>query len=63
MVHRDTQKGGMMGDPIYNMLCDFFCEERTMSPEDFEEFITDYGYMIVPIEDPTNLFGVMEDSL
>jgi hypothetical protein len=21
-----------------------------------------YGFMIVPIEDPTNLFGIMEDS-
>lgn len=25
--------------------------------------LEDYGFMIVPIEDPTNLFGVQEDSL
>lgn len=25
--------------------------------------LEDYGYMIVPIEDPTNLFGIQEDSV
>lgn len=52
-----------MNDPIYEMLEDFFCEERTRSADDFEEFIKSYGFMIVPIDDPTNFLGIMEDSL
>ncbi len=67
MVHRDTQKGGVMFD-IYDIIYDAI-QEATLDgmhyvdPEKFERALTELGFMIVPIEDPTDLFGVHEDSL
>ena len=34
-----------------------------LHPDKFIRALEDLGFMIVPIEDPTNLFGVMEDSI
>lgn len=52
-----------MGDPIIEMLSyilqGYF--NTDIDPKEFEEIMTDYGFMIVPIEDPTNLrFGADE---
>ena len=51
---------------IFQALCDSGLSEQQLNRLDLGQFqivLADLGYMIVPIEDPTNLFGVMEDSL
>lgn len=52
-----------MGDPIFEALSDMF-EDGTnnLTPREFEEVLADYGFMIVPIEDPTNLRYGVEDE-
>lgn len=49
-----------MDDPVL----DFFEDLGIiMDPQEIEDRLAEYGLMIVPIEDPTNLFGIQEDSL
>ena len=64
MVNRD-QEESVMGDDILDVIWE--AAEAAMDPvihsylhpDKFEQALTDLGYMIVPIEDPTNLrFGV-----
>lgn len=50
----------MFSDPIYDVLNDIFdvMSENYIHPfdsEQFEKLLSEYGFMIVPIEDPTNL--------
>lgn len=62
MVHWDTTQGKMMRDSIEDALNDLIDECATnlsFCAEEFEQVLAEYGFMIVPIEDPTNLrFGV-----
>ena len=49
-----------MGDPIFEALDNIFDDWRATggaypTPESFEADLAEYGFMIVPIEDPTNL--------
>jgi hypothetical protein len=50
-----------MYDPI-EALYDWL-SSRGIPRADFEDSLTELDLMLVPVEDPTNLFGVMEDSL
>lgn len=47
---------------VDDILFDFDINHRIFG-DDFIKKLEDYGFMIVPIEDPTNLFGIQEDSL
>jgi hypothetical protein len=49
-----------MYDPIEELLD--WLEARGIPRADVEDSLTDLGLMIVPIDDPTNLFGVQDDS-
>lgn len=52
-----------MGDPIFEILVDVFDDLDIYTyPTDFEKKLADYGFMIVPIEDPTNLRYGVEDE-
>ena len=47
-----------MKDRITNILADTFdLFNVNIEPADFEYYLEENGFMIVPIEDPTNLFG------
>jgi hypothetical protein len=49
-----------MGDPIFEALDDILSDPvvDVLTPAEFERLLAEYGFMIVPIEDPTNLrFG------
>lgn len=53
-----------MFDPVYETLIDLFEDLETLGPGNFEDRLAEYGFMIVPIDDPTNLrFGVEDDGL
>lgn len=65
-------KESVMNDPISDVVFAIYeaiasdymnMNEEDMTTEDFENILRDYGFMIVPIEDPTNLFSIQEDSL
>lgn len=50
----------MFVDPIYDVLNDIFDILNNniydaIDPQEFEKLLSEYGFMIVPIEDPTNL--------
>lgn len=49
-----------MYDPI-EALYDWLAS-RGIPRYDFEDSLTELDLMIVPVEDPTNLFGAMEDN-
>jgi hypothetical protein len=53
-----------MGEVITTVLGDIFdLYDVDIRPDDFQCILQENGFVIVPIEDPTNLFGIMEDSL
>ena len=61
MVNGNT-KESVMDEVIEELIG--LCRIREIEfPQQVEQLLNEWGYMIVPIEDPTNMFGVMEDSL
>lgn len=34
-----------------------------MNVSQFQQFLEDAGYWVTPIDDPTNFFGIQEDSV
>ena len=57
MVPRQPEEDSMK-DRITNILADTFdLFNVNIEPADFEYYLEENGFMIVPIEDPTNLFG------
>lgn len=61
LEYGDPSKGVMdedINDIIDYIIANYHYGEDTNS-QDFDRLLMEYGYMIVPIEDPTNLrFGV-----
>lgn len=58
MEYWDSSQGQVMIDPITEAVEDLLGFEG-MSASDFIDILAEYGFMIVPIEDPTNLrFGI-----
>lgn len=54
-----------MLDPIFEALDNILFEinnGKIMDATEFEAALTDFGFMIVPIEDPTNLRYGLEDE-
>jgi len=39
------------------MLYDAFEDHSILDVKELDDYLSDLGFMIVPIEDPTNLFG------
>lgn len=63
MVNGYTSESRIMIDVIDEILSDLYDESGNgmIYAQAFEDRLTAYGFMIVPIEDPTNLrFGVDE---
>jgi len=57
VVPRQPEEDSMK-DRITNILADTFdLFNVNIEPADFEYYLEENGFMIVPIEDPTNLFG------
>lgn len=59
MVNGNAYKGELMYDPI-DELYDWL-ESRGIPRYDFEDSLTELDLMLVPVDDPTNLFGVNDD--
>lgn len=60
MVHWDTTQGQVMNSILDMILDDLWLDYQPIDADVFEEALTEAGFMIVPIEDPTNLrFGVL----
>ena len=63
MVNRDA-KESVMDEDTFDIIDEAFQTGGSVATlEDFEFLLSELGLMIVPIEDPTNMFGVLEDSL
>jgi len=65
MVNRDS-KESVMDSALSEAIEDAVEQSYAGSYPDvylFEQVLNEWGFMVVPIEDPTNMFGVMEDSL
>lgn len=60
MVHWDTKESMMIDfEDMLNDIIDAAAVDRNFQAHDLEHMLQEYGFMIVPIEDPTNLrFGV-----
>jgi len=50
-------------DDMLNDIIDRIYEGEPFDAKTLERELAEWGFMIVPIEDPTNLFGVMEDNV
>jgi hypothetical protein len=51
-----------MDEDIEELIC-LIASESITSVIEFEDYLTECGYMLVPIEDPTNLrYGVEESE-
>lgn len=62
MVNRDEAKGGLMLEEILENIFEEFEEVLDANPRNFLQLLEEAGFMIVPIDDPTNLFGLQEDD-
>jgi protein-L-isoaspartate O-methyltransferase len=52
-----------MGDPVFDIIDEIFDDMGIFKdPRDFEKQLAEYGFMIVPIDDPTNLRYGVEDE-
>jgi hypothetical protein len=67
MVNRYKAESSVMFEDMIITLMDEVAESYIqgdpMTVSLFQQILEDAGFMIVPIEDPTNLFGVQEDAL
>lgn len=61
MVHRCTEES-VMDEPDFELVAEAMFRGELVTSIDLDHLLSDMGYMIVPIEDPTNLFGAMEDN-
>lgn len=56
MVNGHAPESRVMADTVTNLLGDIFDYfDVNIDPADFEYYLTENGFMLVPIEDPTNL--------
>ena len=66
LVYGYKDKTTMINDPIeefFDELLELVYNEGGLTREDIEALLEANDLMIAPVGDPTNLFGVMEDSL